>query len=77
MNFCVGQSEFFVTVLFFFFFHSGVHGGWLFCSSGIFYQYVKPMKAGTHAYKQSMDCWILAHGDMSYGRVSKTDQPPS
>ena len=35
------------------------------------------MKAGTHAYKQSMDCWILAHGDMSYGRVSKTDQPPS
>ena len=73
MNFCVGQSQFFVTVLFF---HSGVHSGWLFCSSDIFYQYVKPMKAGTHAYKQSMDRWILTHGDMSYGRVSKTDQPP-
>ena len=44
MNFCVGQSQFFVIVLFF---HSGVHSGWLFCSSDIFYQYVKPMKAGT------------------------------
>lgn len=26
--------------------------------------------------KQPMDRWILTHGDMSYGRVSKTDQPP-
>lgn len=57
------------------FFHFGVHGGCLFCSSDIFYQYGKPMKAGTHAYKQSMDCWILTHGDMSYGRIFKADQP--